>query len=349
MNKILLKIFPSLFIFVSFILCREELKAQSIHKAPAPLFRDPVYDGPADPVVIWNRKEKSWWMLYTQRRANMDGEDVSYCYGTAIGVAVSDNHGQEWVYKGALSLDFETGQNTFWAPDVVYEKGIYHMFVTYIKGMRTHWGGQARLMHYTSTDLWNWKRIGDLVLTSDKIIDPSLLKMPDGSWRIIYKDEHNKSNGNLFMAESNDLLHWKTNDKPVFPGSQQEGPKIFRFKNSYWLLTDEWAGMRVYKSNNLLNWEKQGLILDTLSNRIDDTPSGAHGDVVVVNDKAYVFYFTHPGRKRHTESPPDNNGNVPYSLRRSSIQVAELLNENGTLICNPAADFDFWLPDIKDN
>lgn len=343
------KVLPTILILISLTICGEFSFSQQIHKAPAPLYRDPVYDGPADPVVIWNRTEKNWWMLYTQRRANMEAADVAYCYGTAIGVAVSEKNGHNWEYKGALSLDFEPGQNTFWAPDIVYENGLYHMFVTYIKGVRNHWGGQARIVHYTSVDLWSWKHIGDLKLTSDKIIDPSLIKTTDGIWKMMYKDEANKAGGNMFMAESKDLIQWKINDKPVFPGSGQEGPKLFRFKNWYWLLTDEWAGMRVYRSNDLIKWEKQGVILDRLSNRPDDTPSGAHGDVVVADDKAFIFYFTHPGRNKHTESPLDANGNTPYSMRRSSIQVAELKENNGTLISDPSADFDFWLPNIKDN
>ncbi|MBE0698764.1 MAG: glycosyl hydrolase, partial [Anaerolineaceae bacterium] len=41
--------------------------------APAPLFRDPIYDGAADPTIIWNREEKSWWLLYTNRRATAEG------------------------------------------------------------------------------------------------------------------------------------------------------------------------------------------------------------------------------------------------------------------------------------
>lgn len=336
-------------IVISLILCCELSFSQQIRKAPAPLYRDPVYDGPADPVVIWNRAEKNWWMLYTQRRANVEGADVAYCYGTAIGIAVSEKNGHDWAYKGALSLDFEPGQNTFWAPDIVYENGLYHMFVTYIQGVRNHWGGQARIVHYTSVDLWKWEHIGDLKLTSDKIIDPSLIRATDGIWKMMYKDEANTTGGNMFMAESKDLVHWKINDKPVFQGSGQEGPKLFRFKSWYWLLTDEWAGMRVYRSTDLIKWEKQGVILDKLSNRPDDTPSGAHGDVVVAEGKAYIFYFTHPGRKKHTVSPLDGNGNVPYSMRRSAIQVAELKENNGTLTCDPSSAFDFWLPDVKDN
>ena len=36
---------------------------------PAPLYRDPVFDGAADPSLIWNDKERAWWVFYTNRRA----------------------------------------------------------------------------------------------------------------------------------------------------------------------------------------------------------------------------------------------------------------------------------------
>ncbi len=114
--------------FILFLLYTMSLWGQ--HQAPAPLFRDPITDGAADPVLIWNRTEKNWWMLYTQRRANSETADVAYCYGNQIGIASSDDHGQSWVYRGTLDLDIEPGHNTFWAPDVVYHNGKYHMFVS---------------------------------------------------------------------------------------------------------------------------------------------------------------------------------------------------------------------------
>ena len=53
--------------------------------AAKPLFRDPVYDGAADPTVIWNKKEKKWFMFYTNRLANAKGLDgVSWVHGTRI-------------------------------------------------------------------------------------------------------------------------------------------------------------------------------------------------------------------------------------------------------------------------
>lgn len=40
--------------------------------APKPLHRNPVYDGAADPTLIWNRAGHRWVMFYTNRLANAD-------------------------------------------------------------------------------------------------------------------------------------------------------------------------------------------------------------------------------------------------------------------------------------
>lgn len=311
------------------------------HIAPAPLYRDPVTDGAADPVMVWNREEKKWWMLYTQRRANAESADVAYCYGNPIGVASGEDNGRTWVYRGTLELNFERGQNTFWAPEVVYNTGEYHMFVVYIQGVRNHWGGRARMAHYVSKNLWDWKFLGLLTLTSENVIDATVMQMPDGKWRMWYKDQQRGSV--TMMAESLDLYKWEVHNEPAIGGIPHEGPKAFGFAGYYWMITDEWHGMRVYRSKDATSWEKQGLILDTASKRTEDTPSGAHGDVIVINDKAYIFYFTHPGRKNHNEAPIGSNGIIPFMLRRSSIQVAPLQFKNGTLVCDRNKPFDFWL------
>ncbi len=316
-------------------------KSEQLRKAPAPLFRDPIFDGAADPVVFWNHVEKSWWMLYTQRRANVETADVAYCYGNAIGIASSDDNGRSWVYRGTLNLEFERGHNTFWAPEVVFHEGLYHLYVSYIPGVRNHWSGIARIAHYTSKNLWDWNFEGHLKLLSENVIDGTVFQMQDGTWRIWYKDQ---SRGSVTMvAESMNLKEWKCFSEPSIGGQAHEGPAIFRLGDYYWMLTDEWAGMRVHRSADGSHWQRQGRILDKPSRRPEDTPSGAHGDVVVVGDKAYVFYFTHPGRTSHTEAPQNKDGNIPYELRRSSIQVAQLCLENDTLT-EKREDFDFYLP-----
>ena len=47
-------------------------------KVPAPLYKDPIYDGAADPMVIQKRSDGLFYMFYTQRRANQQVENVSY-------------------------------------------------------------------------------------------------------------------------------------------------------------------------------------------------------------------------------------------------------------------------------
>lgn len=315
-----------------------------LHKAPAPLYRDPIYDGAADPTVVYNKEKKEWWMFYSQRRANQQSANVAFCYGTAIGVATSGDHGQTWVYKGTPALEWEEGQNSFWAPDIIYDKGEYHMFLAYIPGVRNDWGGKARIVHYTSKDMWHWKFLGFLKLSSEHVIDPTFYKLPDGKWHIWYKDE---TRGSITMTgESSNLRDWKLADTPAIGGKPHEGPKIFRFSNAYWMITDEWAGQRVYRSADAVRWERQGMILDSNGTRLDDSPTGAHADVVVAGGKAYIFYFTHPGRKTHFAATMDKDGTYPYSEKRSSVQVAELVYKDGTLTTRRNEPFDFWLPDL---
>ena len=62
--------------------------------ANKPLYRDPIYDGAADPVIIWNAKEQKWFMFYTNRRANAPGlSGVTWVHGTPIGIAESSDGG----------------------------------------------------------------------------------------------------------------------------------------------------------------------------------------------------------------------------------------------------------------
>ncbi|WP_159887160.1 glycoside hydrolase family protein [Paenibacillus puerhi] len=298
----------------------------------APLFRDPIFDGAADPVVIWNRQAQEWWMIYTNRRATAEGPKFAWVHGTDLGVASSRDGGASWVYRGTLTgLETEWGRNTFWAPEVIWHEGLYHMYVSYIQGVPDDWYGHKReLYHYTSSDLLNWTFVSNIKLSSERVIDACIHPLPGGEFRMWYKDEQNHSH--TYAADSADLYTW-TVVGPVITDRAHEGPNVFRLADSYWMIVDEWRGQGVYRSDDLHSWERNGLILDQPGRRPDDGTIGLHADVVVQGDRAYIFYFTHPDREHHGAA------SSTYAARRSSIQVAELEVEQGRLVCDRDKEF----------
>ncbi|MNW39638.1 Glycosyl hydrolases family 43 [compost metagenome] len=301
-----------------------------------PLFRDPIMDGAADPTVIWNHVTEEWWMIYTNRRATVEGPGVAWVHGTDLGVAVSRDEGRSWVYRGTLQgLEFEWGRNTFWAPEIIYHEGTYHMYVSYIQGVPVEWPGHERhIIHYTSPDLQQWTLMGRLPLSSNRVIDACVYPLPDGRFRMWYKDEANHSH--TYAADSTNLIDWEVVG-PVLTHCTHEGPNVFFMGDSYWMIVDEWRGQGVFRSVDAEQWERTGLILDQSGTRQDDSGVGLHADVVVQGEEAYIFYFTHPGRSSSHEEL------TTYGQRRTSIQVAKLKADGGTLLCDRNAECELRL------
>ncbi|NGZ88079.1 family 43 glycosylhydrolase [Duganella aceris] len=289
--------------------------------APKPLYRDPVYDGAADPSIIYSPADKKWLMFYTNRRANVDGLDgVTWVHGTPIAIAESAD-GAHWSYRGVVAFPPEVpntaGTPTFWAPAVIADGGTFHMFVTVVPGVFTDWAHPRSIVHLTSADLKQWTYQSTLALASDKVIDPALLRLPGGGWRMWYNDE--RSGKTIFFADSPDLYHWTDQGSAHLPRDRGEAPLAFRWQGHYWLLTDLLgnAGLGAFRSDDALTWSRQpASLLAVPGTGVDDQNGGHHPEVVVIGDRAFLFYFVHPGR-------PDN--------RRSAIQVAELKYVDGWL------------------
>ncbi|WP_236703226.1 glycoside hydrolase family protein [Paenibacillus xylanivorans] len=199
---------------------------------------------------MWNRSEQTWWMVYTNRRATARGPKFAWVHGTDLGVASSADGGQSWTYRGTLTgLEHEWGHNTFWAPEIFWHEGTYHMYVSYIQGVPHDWAGHDRhILHYTSTDLLSWTFHGKLELSSDRVIDACIYPLPNERFRMWYKDEAHSSH--TYAADSTDLYNWEVLG-PVITGRAHEGPNVFRFRDSYWMIVDEWRGQTVYKSDDL--------------------------------------------------------------------------------------------------
>ena len=285
----------------------------------APLYRDPIYDGASDPVVIWNRGESQWWMLYTQRRATDMTVGFSSIHGSRIGVA-SSRDGSEWLYRGTLpGLDFEPGHNTFWAPEVIFEGGKYHMYVSYITGVPTHWNYPRDIVHYTADNMWDWKFESVLPLSSGRVIDACIYQTSPGLYKMWYKDE--AADSRTYTAVSSDLYGWETAGAEI-TDCAHEGPNVFELGGVKWMITDCWDGLAIYRSDDFTVWESAGEnLLKKPGVREGDGTPGHHADVVVLGGRAYIFYFTHA-----------QNGQTTF------IQAAELKTDGKTLTCDRDAE-----------
>ena len=324
--------FFNLFLLLIFIVLMPDFLFGQITKqvkfADKPLFRDPVYDGAADPTVIWNRKENKWFMFYTNRRANAPGlNGVSWVHGTRIGIAESTDGGATWKYRDTCDIRYRMKDYTHWAPEVIEYKGMYHMFLSYVPGVFNDWNHPRWIIHLTSKNLINWDFKSKLELSSDRCIDACVFPMPDGKWRMYYNNEVDGKS--IYYADSPDLFKWTDSGKKVIGDKAGEGPNVFEWKGKYWMVVDNWNGCGVYSSTNLSDWKRQEKnILQEPGTGADDNVIGGHPDVVVNGNRAFIFYFTHPERIKGA-NPKD-----VYQTRRSSIQVAELEYKDDKIVCD---------------
>ena len=182
MNK--LPSFLQVWIVVVFLLLAQ-LEPAAQTPAPKPLYSDPVYDGAADPVIIYNKQVRKWWMFYTNRRATIqDTTGVAWVHGTRIGIAESAD-GSNWQYKDTADINFRPDSGyTFWAPDITEFNGVYHMFLTYVPGIFSNWNHPRDIIHLSSKNLLNWQYESTLPLANHKVIDASVFRMAGGNWRL---------------------------------------------------------------------------------------------------------------------------------------------------------------------
>ncbi len=267
--------------------------------APKPLYRDPVYDGAADPVVIWNPQVKRWWMFYTNRRANVpDLRGVSWVHGTPIGIAESADGGTTWKYVGDAEIespDTAIKEPTYWAPDVVRgDDGHWHMFLTVVPGVFNDWGHPRSIVHYTSPDLRNWGNPRPIPLATDRVIDASVVKLAEGAWRMWYNNE--RDDKAIYFADSPDLATWTDRGPAEGVGKRCEGPKVFRWRDKYWMVVDQWRGLGVFRSEDAEHWEAQPEnLLQAPGTGNEDEVQGQHADVLVSGDRG-VLVLLHPPR-----------------------------------------------------
>ncbi len=291
--------------------------------AAVPLFRDPVHDGAADASTVHDPKTGEWVMFYTNRRADLklaDPKDVSWVHGTAIGVARSKD-GATWRYSGTAVIPESCTGATLWAPEVQRFGDEWHMWITVVPGVFKDWNAPRFLVHLTSPDLKRWDCGERVELGSDRIIDASVLALPQGGYRLWFNDE--RMGKAIRWADSPDLKNWTVRGTAVTtPG---EGPKAFRWRGRWWLISDAWKGLLVQHSSDGEHWTAQpGHLAGEPGTRPTDRAKAQHPDVIVAGDRAYLVYFVHQSGEPEAAKDPDWG-------RRSVLQVAEIAEKDGIL------------------
>jgi hypothetical protein len=282
--------------------------------APRPLYRDPPFDAPTDPVLCFNAETRKWLMYYTARRGNApDAPGFTWVHGSKIGIAESSD-GATWTYKGTADISYGKDAHptdyTYWAPEVIWHDGTYHMYLSFVPGIFADWNHPREIVHLTSRNGLKWDTVGPVDLKSDKVIDACVIQLPNGTWRMWYKDERQAKA--LSYADSPDLYKWETKGNAV-TDYNGEGPKVIHWRGKYFLIADTWAtGQRVWSSDDCATWKPQ-----------DETLIGSHGDVVISGDRAWWFYFG--GARR-------DGG------RSEVINVVELDVVNGSLVPGDPAE-----------
>jgi len=126
-------------------------------------------------------------------------------------------------------------QDKKWAPHVIVEKGVYHLYA-----------GPQKIRHYTSPDGVNWTFQG-IVIQSDwkDLRDTMVLKIGEGKW-LMYVTYHFNS---VAVFESSDLDAWTFHGRvfvamkpaPVYPSSVDisacESPFVIFYQGYYYLST----------------------------------------------------------------------------------------------------------------
>jgi hypothetical protein len=271
--------------------------------APVPLFKDPLCNGAADPTILWNAHDKAYWIFYTNRRATCcpGCTGVQWVFGTDIGVASTFDGGKTWKYRGIAKqtgkkdLSWNTSQNTFWAPEIIYDKTtqLYHMYASITPGILSGWNeGIANVVHLSAKDPLNGWSYDVLPFKSiHGGIDPTVHKLDDGKWYMWMKNRDRMS--------STDLVNWTL--AGTFAAQSGEAPYVFYWKGYYWMIqdptvTDNNAGLTVMRSTDGSNWQSQANILGGSGTRAGEIGvDGKHCSVVVQSDKAYVIYFAEGG------------------------------------------------------
>jgi beta-fructofuranosidase len=205
-----------------------------------------------DHTVVYNPADSLW---HVYGIANPQTEFIHLTSNTLAG--------GNWNRHNNLSL----GDGTeIWAPHVVQDDDLYHMFYTRI-------GNPREIGHLVSSDLFRWIHTSDPILNlttpnglDAKNKDPMILQDGD-QWIMYYSRIKENIGGNDYWVVgssiSTDFINW-SNHQVIFDENQPsdpdvESPFVVRCEDQYYLFMSvrPWpsGGVDVFVSDDPFNWD----------------------------------------------------------------------------------------------
>ena len=202
----------------------------------------------------------------------------------------------------------------------------FHMFLTVVPGVFEDWNHPRSIVHLTSKDLRTLARRASRCSSPPSA--PSTrrsIRLPDGGWRMYY---NNELDGQI------DLVCRQSRPRELDRSRQAHRRPGRRRARRLSLARQVVADHRRLEGSCRVLIRLTAQTLDaaartTCSRRRAAAPmtrsQGQHADVVVSGDRAWLFYFTHPGPQAERKQSDT------YETRRSSIQVVELQERDGRI------------------
>jgi arabinan endo-1,5-alpha-L-arabinosidase len=190
----------------------------------------------------------------------------------------------------AVTIDPEKyDEHLFWAPHIVKDKGLYHMFVC-VGAKEGHTYAIHRL---TSKDLWTWERAKGNPILKDGFDGRDPMVIRDGDqWVLYYTANSTSDGGNHIVAAvtSKDLVRW-SNRKVVFTHPREgtfagptESPFVVRRGPRYYLFITDNDIVHVYASASAFHWKPEDHVYEFKGHACE-----------VVRDESGKWFVSHVG------------------------------------------------------
>lgn len=184
------------------------------------------------------------------------------------------------------ALVASAGETFIWAPHVIFNP-IDSLYYMYYAAGPTRSDGTMRMQSATSSDLYNWDKIGTVFADGHNARDPFVTRVND-KWVMYYTatvDLRYDVDHIVAYRTSTDLRNWSTRSTALFDdhsggdGAWTESPQMVEHDGAYYLfvsLRGEYSGTDVFRSDSPYNFR-----LDQAVGHLD-----LHAPEIVQDDKA---------------------------------------------------------------